>query len=290
MTGRRVPVLVVGGSLVGLSVSVLLAARGVRHVLVERHRGTAIHPRAAAFHQRTMEIFRQVGLQEQVEAAAAREFVQNGAIVAVESLAGAELRYFFSSFNDGVEHLSPTSRIFLTQVGLEPVLRKQAEALGAEHRFATELAGFEQRDDGVECVLRTRDGVEETVLADYVVAADGAHSPVRQRLGIDLLGPGTFADCVTIYFHADVRSLLGDRNLSVVYGGARAWFARHSARTCPWRSTTCSAGRPRPATPRPTAPGVCSWPATRRTSCRRPAGSAATRASPTRTTWRGSWR
>jgi len=88
MGARRVPVLIVGGSLVGLSMSLLLAARGVRHLLVERHRGTAVHPRAAMFHQRTMEIYRSVGLQEEVEAAAAREFVQNGAVVAVESLAG----------------------------------------------------------------------------------------------------------------------------------------------------------------------------------------------------------
>src|ERR687888_2732376 len=111
MSDRQVPVLIAGGSLVGLSTSLLLAAREVPHLLVERHRGTAIHPRAAAFHQRTMEIFRGVGLQEAVEAAAEQEFVQNGAIVAVESLAGRELKYFFSSFNAGVEHLSPTSRI-----------------------------------------------------------------------------------------------------------------------------------------------------------------------------------
>jgi 2-polyprenyl-6-methoxyphenol hydroxylase-like FAD-dependent oxidoreductase len=218
MGSRRVPVLIVGGSLVGLSMSLLLASRGVGHLLVERHRGTAIHPRAAAFHQRTMEIFRGVGLQDAVEAAAEREFVQNGAIVAVESLAGRELKHFFSSFNAGVEHLSPTSRIFITQVGLEPVLRRRAEELGAEHHFGTDLAGFEQRDDGVACVIRARDGgAEETVLADYVVAADGAHSDVRQRLGIGMLGPGAFADCVTIYFHADVKDLIGERNLSVVY-------------------------------------------------------------------------
>jgi 2-polyprenyl-6-methoxyphenol hydroxylase-like FAD-dependent oxidoreductase len=218
MGTRHVPVLIVGGSLVGLSMSVLLAARGVPHLLVERHHGTAIHPRAAMFHQRTMEIYRGLGLQEEIETAAEREFVQNGAIVAVESLAGKELKYFFRSVNDGVEHLSPTSRIFLTQVGLEPVLRRRAEELGAEHRFGTELAGFEQRAERVECVVRERDdGVEETILADYVVAADGAHSRVREQLGIDLLGPGVFADCVTIYFHADVKNLLGQRNLSVVY-------------------------------------------------------------------------
>ena len=83
MNDVRVPVLVVGGSLIGLSTSLMLATRGVPHLLVERHHGTAVHPRAASFHQATMEIFRGLGLQEAVEEAAAREFVQNGAIVSV---------------------------------------------------------------------------------------------------------------------------------------------------------------------------------------------------------------
>ena len=53
--------------------------------------------------------------------------------------------------------------------------------------------------------------------ASYVVAADGAHSPIREQLGIRTLGHGSFSDCITIYFRADVRRLVGDRNLSVVY-------------------------------------------------------------------------
>jgi 2-polyprenyl-6-methoxyphenol hydroxylase-like FAD-dependent oxidoreductase len=212
------PVLVVGGSLVGLSTSLLLANHRVPHLLVESHTGTAIHPRAASFHQRSMEIFRSAGVQTDVETAAAREFRQNGAIVAVESLGGKELQYFSRSWNDGVEDLSPTARLFITQVGLEPVLRERSSELGAEHRFGTELVSFEQRDDHVASVIRPRGGgPEQTVTSDYLVAADGAHSPVRTRLGIPMTGRGSFADCITIYFKADVRHLIGDRNLSVVY-------------------------------------------------------------------------
>ena len=215
---QEVPVLVVGGSLVGLTTSVLLASHGVRHMLIERHRGTAIHPRAASFHQRTMEIFRSVGLQQAVEAAAEREFVQNGAIISVDALSGKELACFYRSFNEGVEGLSPTSRLFITQVGLEPVLRERARELGADHHYATEMASFEQDDAGVVAVLRPRDGgPERRVRARYLVAADGAHSFVRRQLGIGMAGRGSFADCVTIYFKADLRALIGDRNLSVVY-------------------------------------------------------------------------
>ncbi len=214
---EQIPVLVVGGSLVGLTASVLLGHHGVPHVLVERHRGTAIHPRAAAFHQRTLEIFRSVGLQAAVEQAAAREFVQDGAIMAVESLGGRELAWFYRSVNEGVEDLSPARRLFITQIGLEPVLRQRAVELGADLRFATELADFTQSDDGAEVTLRSRDdGSEQRLRARYVIAADGAHSAMRGHLGIPMNGR-EITDCVTIYFKADVRALLGERNLSVVY-------------------------------------------------------------------------
>jgi len=215
---QEVPVLVVGGSLVGLTTAVLLASHGVRHMLIERHRGTAIHPRAASFHQRTMEIFRSVGLQQAVEAAAEREFVQNGAIISVDALSGRELACFYRTFNDGVEGLSPTSRLFITQIGLEPVLRARARELGADQNYATEIVNFEQDDAGVVAVLRPRDGGQERrVRARYLVGADGAHSLVRRQLGISMAGRGSFADCATIYFKADLRALIGDRNLSVVY-------------------------------------------------------------------------
>jgi hypothetical protein len=101
-----------------------------------------------------MEVFRSVGLQREVEEAAAREFRQGGAIVAVERLGGKELAYFYRSYNEGVEGLSPTDRLFITQVGLEPILRQRASDLGAEHLFGTDLVSFETRDDHVVSVIR----------------------------------------------------------------------------------------------------------------------------------------
>jgi len=213
-----VPVLIVGGSLVGLSTAVFLGHHGVPSLVLERHRGTAIHPRAALVNQRTVETYRAVGLQEEVEAAAAREFVQNGAIVSVECLGGKELDWYFRFINEGVEEISPAPRIFVTQIGLEPVLLGAAERLGARIQYASETVSVEQDAEGVTAVVRPRDGgPERTVRARYLVAADGAHSPIRERLGIRRLGHGSFSDSITIYFKADVRRLMGDRNLSVVY-------------------------------------------------------------------------
>jgi 2-polyprenyl-6-methoxyphenol hydroxylase-like FAD-dependent oxidoreductase len=218
MAHEDVPVVIVGGSLVGLSTAVFLGHHGVPSLVLERHRGTAIHPRAALVNQRTMETYRAVGLEDEIEEAAAREFIQNGAIVSVDSLGGKELDWYFRFINEGVEEISPSKRVFVTQIGLEPVLLRAAGRVGAEVRYAADAASVEQDESGVTVVVRPRDGgPEHPVRARYLVAADGAHSPVREQLGIRRLGHGSFSDSITIYFKADVSRLMGDRNLSVVY-------------------------------------------------------------------------
>jgi 2-polyprenyl-6-methoxyphenol hydroxylase-like FAD-dependent oxidoreductase len=217
MSDQDVPVLIVGGSLVGLTTSLLLSSYGIPNLVIDRHRGTAIHPRAASFHQRTMEIFRHAGVQQVVEEAAAKEFVQNGAIVAVESLSGKELQYFYKSWNEGVEDLSATSRLFITQIGLEPILRRAAADRGATHAYGMELVSLSQESAGVNAVVQPRGGgTPITIRAQYVGAADGAHSTVRDQLGIGMVGHGS-SESITIYFKADMREMIGDRNLSVIY-------------------------------------------------------------------------
>jgi 2-polyprenyl-6-methoxyphenol hydroxylase-like FAD-dependent oxidoreductase len=214
----EVPVLIVGGSLVGLSAAVCLGRHGVPAFLVERHPGTAIHPRAAHFSQRTIEVFREAGIERDVMEAADREFVQNGAIMSVESLGGKELDWYFRNVNEGFEDLSPSKRLFITQIGLEPILRRRAAELGALLNYGWELTSLDAHDGENEAVLVEREsGEEHRVRARWVVAADGPRSGVREHLGVPMEGRGGFSNSVTIYFRADVRPMLGDRNLSVVY-------------------------------------------------------------------------
>jgi 2-polyprenyl-6-methoxyphenol hydroxylase-like FAD-dependent oxidoreductase len=218
MADLEVPVLIVGGSLVGMSSALLLGHHGIRTLAVEHHRGTAIHPRAAQISQRTMEIFRTVGIEQIVRKKSDQQFVQDGAIMAVETLAGKELAWFISNLNEGVRDVSPTERVFISQSLLEPLLKAKAEELGADLRFSTDMVSFEQHADGVTASIRNRDnGKTESVRAKYMIAADGAHSKVRELSGIGMQGRGTFSNSVTIYFRANVESLLRGRNLSVIY-------------------------------------------------------------------------
>lgn len=218
MADIEVPVLIVGGSLVGMSAALLLGHHGIPALVVEHHRGTAIHPRAAMITQRTMEVFRTVGVEQIVLRKSDEQFVQDGAIMAVETLAGKELAWFIANLNEGVRDVSPSSRIFITQSLLEPLLKSRAEELGAQLRFSTEMTSFKEDASGVTAEIRERDtGKTSTVRARYMIAADGSHSRVRERLGIRMLGHGVFSKSITIYFRGDVAPLLRGRSLSVMY-------------------------------------------------------------------------
>jgi 2-polyprenyl-6-methoxyphenol hydroxylase-like FAD-dependent oxidoreductase len=215
---EEVPVLIVGGSLVGLTTAMLLGHMGVESLAAERHSGTAIHARAGHFQLGTTEMLRQVGLEPTVREASLKTYHPTGGIVAVESLAGRELATYVKELNEGVEGFSNTVRVFINQDVLEPILAAKAEELGARVRNRTEVTRLDEDDDGVTATLRDLDSGEETqVRARYVVAADGNRSPTRQRLGIGMEGYGELSRSITIYFKADCAPLLTDRNQGVLY-------------------------------------------------------------------------
>jgi 2-polyprenyl-6-methoxyphenol hydroxylase-like FAD-dependent oxidoreductase len=218
MPDEEVPVLIVGGSLVGLTTAMLLGYHGLPSMSVERHAGTAIHPRAGHFQLGTTEMLRQVGLEERVRAKSLEMYSALGGIIAVESLAGRELATYVKELNEGVEGFSPTVRVFINQDVLEPILRERAIELGATVRNRTEAVAIEPDDDGVTVTLRDLDsGDERRVRAQYVVAADGNRSPTRTRLGIGMRGHKQLSRSITIYFRADCADLLRDRNQGVIY-------------------------------------------------------------------------
>ncbi|HET8673644.1 MAG TPA: FAD-dependent monooxygenase, partial [Thermoleophilaceae bacterium] len=216
---ESVPVLIVGGSMVGLSAAAFLAWHGVRTLNVERHGGTAIHPRAAHFHLRTLEVFRAVGLEDEIMRQSAEQYPDSdGGISAVNSLAGETLAKYIPSLNAGVEAVSPSRRLFLTQEALEPILREHAQALGAELRYSTELVDFEQDPEGVTATVRpTGGGQQRRIRASYMIASDGWRSPVRDKLGIGMEGHGLISNSITVYFRADCRPFHQGRPEAVLY-------------------------------------------------------------------------
>ncbi len=209
------PVLIVGGSLVGLSTALFLAWHGIPSLLVERHSGISPHPRAFNFNIRTMELFRSVGAEKAIRRKAPPDF-QNSGILQAVSLAGKELGWITQDTTES--NLSPISGCIIGQDALEPVLRARAEELGGDLRFATEMVSCEQDAEGVSAVIRDRaSGKESRVRARYLIAADGNRSAIRQQLGIKTHGPGSLGYQLSILFAADVEEPLRGRRLVVCF-------------------------------------------------------------------------
>ena len=148
MKTEEVPVLIAGGSLVGMTTALLLGKHGVPALVAERHRGMAIHPRAALLLQRSMEILREAGIEDEVREESLQQFDPDGALISVETLAGKEIASHIPNLNHCVRDMSPSLRTFVTQIALEPRLRGRAEELGARPLFGVEMVEFEQDDEG----------------------------------------------------------------------------------------------------------------------------------------------
>ena len=201
------PVLIVGGGPVGLTASILLSQHGVRSLLLERHPGTSIVPKARGINARTMEMYRQCGVEQAIRAAGlAAESI--GLVVWTESLAGREIeRRVPGRATPKNQAMTPVSNCLCAQDDLEPVLRRFAEEAGpGTLRFNAELTDLRQDSASAEATVIDRlTGAETPVRAQYVIAADGAQSRIRRMLDVRMIGRQNVYDSVNILFNADLR-------------------------------------------------------------------------------------
>ncbi len=214
----EIPVLIVGGGPVGLCAAILLSHHGIPSLLVERHDATARYPKARFVNARSMEIFRQCGLERVVRETALPPDTARHAIWA-SSLVGEERqRVAIDTVTpEGIAGLSPTSGCTTSQEVLEPVLLAAARRGGlGEVRFGWELVTFAQDAAGVTATLLDRaTGEQMQVRADYLIGADGPHSRVRELLTIPMVGRADAAHFVTILFRADLSPWVAGRSINL---------------------------------------------------------------------------
>ncbi|WP_141475294.1 FAD-dependent oxidoreductase [Bacillus wiedmannii] len=219
MKSNDVPVLIVGGGLSGLASALFLAKHNVDYLLVERHPSTAIHPKAGGITFRTMELFRELGLEQRIRLAGKALENCRGRI-AVHTIAEAnkeELAQMRATQygNDEkllqkIEEISPSKQTACYQITLEEMMLQEARTLGGEISFYHELVSYEQNEQGVIATIRNRETEEESIIyCDYVIAADGAKSKIRKQLGISTEGRGTIGGYyMNIYFEADLSEFI----------------------------------------------------------------------------------
>ena len=215
MVVERTSVLVVGGSLVGLSAANFLSKFKIPMIVIEKHVGSAVHPRAIGYTPRTIEAFATVGnLVEKIPMSPPNFRLRR---ISVESLAGKwHHESDWTPKNKSHQEVqkeppkySPYHGIAIAQDHLEPILRDSALKLGTDLRQGTELLKFEQDDKKVTAFVKERsNGREYTIEADYMIAADGHKSSIREALSIPRKGRGHIRTLRSVLFRAPLDQYL----------------------------------------------------------------------------------
>jgi 2,4-dichlorophenol 6-monooxygenase len=217
----RTDVLVIGSGPAGASAALFLATYGVDHIMITKYRWTANTPRAHITNQRTVEIMRDAGIEQDViDQATPHELM--GDTVFCSSLAGDEIgrvRTWGTHPQREADYrlASPSMNCDLPQTLFEPILVSHAAARGSRIRFDTEYLSLEQDASGVTVHVRDRlAGREYRIRARYVIAADGGRSKVAADLGLPMAGQMDIAGSMNIVFHADLSRFVAHRP-SVLY-------------------------------------------------------------------------
>lgn len=203
--GLDLDVLIVGAGPVGLTAAHLCRRVGLTAAVVERRDGPQRAPAAHAVNARTLEIWRQAGLDMEAILADALPPEDAGTVFWVDRL-GGEVVGHVPYERQGDEQLAVTPHPLrnLSQHRLEPRLR----TADIDVRYDHTLVSLAETGDGVTAVVDGPDGRHQ-LRAGHVIAADGAASTVRRALGIELVGPRTIQSFRMIHLAADFTELVG---------------------------------------------------------------------------------
>ncbi len=208
----NVPVAIAGGGAVGVTLALMLARRGVRVVVFERELEPQALPRAHAVNPRSIEIVRELDITyEQLRAAAAPPELTSEVRFVTTMTGHCFGTLAYERQDDDVRAVTPYPLLNIPQPALEALLleRLEAEPLVDLRRGHTWTGGSIE-GDGFVSAVQAPDG-DVTVRSRYLVAADGATSPVREHLGIGMSGLGDLASMLTITFEADLTDVVRTR-------------------------------------------------------------------------------
>ena len=195
-------VIIVGGGPVGLTLAVDLGQRGIRCVLLEQKPEPQFLPKMERCNARTMELYRRIGLADDIRAAGLSADVPMDVFIILSMTRPPLLQLNYPSVeearrrirevNDGTLPLEPYQLI--SQYTLEPLLKAAAERLPeVSVRYSAEFLEFAEEEAAVIATIRQADGTAARLRSDYLVGCDGGGSRVRKQLGIRLRGEADIA-------------------------------------------------------------------------------------------------
>ena len=224
-----VPVLVVGGGPVGLSLAIDLGWRGIECQVLEQGDGSVDHPRLGIILTRTMELCRRWGIVDKIyDCGFNNDYKLN--VVYATSMTGYLLgRDENPSCNDMPAPIQSTEkRQRCPQIWFNPILEKAAlqfPSVNVMHHH--KLDGFQDCKDHVEIFATdSQSGKKRHYRAQYLVACDGAASSVRASLGIEMQGNPALSYSVNIFIRSpDLLSLhdKGEAERYIFVGTQGTW-------------------------------------------------------------------
>ncbi len=226
-----VPVLIVGGGPVGLTLAAELGWRGTDCLLVEERSAPVEHPKATLLGARSMEYFRRWGITDAIYDAALPADI-NYFITFSTRLAGHELHRITSpSIRETIERRPETlaryrelawSPYYKTQIGqpaLEPVLLDFARSQApVQIRAGWRFVDFVEDEAGVTSLIEdVATGEIASVRSAYLCACDGGASRIRRQLGIRMNGRGRMRPNVSFFFESDEFLKVHNRGIGNLY-------------------------------------------------------------------------
>lgn len=209
-------ILIVGGGPAGLAAALALSTFGTSVTLITKRQGLAHTPRAHVTNQRTFEIFRDLGIEEQAKELAT-SYLQAPDVVYCATLAGEEFARWHA-FGTGAQRVgdyqgaSPCEHADFAQNLLEPLLLSNCLARGANIRFSTEYLSHTQDDQDVRATAYDLvTGANLEIVAKFLVGADGANSTLAKQLDLPMEGPGKIGHSLNVYFEAELTNLVSYR-------------------------------------------------------------------------------
>jgi 2-polyprenyl-6-methoxyphenol hydroxylase-like FAD-dependent oxidoreductase len=187
-------VLIAGAGPTGLVLALWLTRQGVKVRIIDKTDGPGTTSRAVAVQARTLELYRQLDLTDEV--------LEQGHKVPAVNLWVQGRKQTRISFENFAADLTPYGPFTYAQDQHERLLIQRLEAMGVAVERKTELLRFSDTGGDVAVTLRRSDGQEETCQAGYLAGCDGAHSIVRQTIGTGFPG-GTYQQ---VFYVADVNA------------------------------------------------------------------------------------